>query len=126
MSAFEIYREEAEEKWGNTDAYKEHTRRTANYSKEKWNDLAGEMDRMMGEFALCMKKGETADSAAAQALVKGLQNHITKHYYTCTKEILSGLGQMYVADDRFRSNIDKHGEGTAAYICEAIGVYCRI
>ena len=58
-------------------------------------------------------------------LVKILQNHITEHYYHCTNEILAGLGQMYVADVRFKANIDKHAEGTAAFICEAITVYCR-
>jgi hypothetical protein len=57
--------------------------------------------------------------------VKTLQDHITGNYYHCTKEILAGLGQMYVADERFKSNIDRHGSGTAAFICEAIAVYCR-
>ena len=71
-----------------------------------------------------MKKGEKPDSADAQELVKKLQNHITENYYRCTNEILAGLGQMYVADERFRNNIDKHAEGTAAFICEAIGAYC--
>nr|MCR4718760.1 TipAS antibiotic-recognition domain-containing protein [Bacillota bacterium] len=53
------------------------------------------------------------------------QNHITENYYICTNEILSGLGQMYVADERFRNNIDKNADGTAAFICEAIKVYCH-
>lgn len=76
-------------------------------------------------FALCMKKDESPDSTEAQNLVKMLQNHITENYYICTNEILSGLGQMYVADERFRNNIDKNADGTAAFICEAIKVYCH-
>ena len=123
-SEFEKYKDEAKEKWGNTDAYKEHTERTKNYSKQKWNDLAEGMDHMMAEFALCMKKDETPDSTEAQNLVKRLQNHITENYYLCTNEILAGLGQMYVADERFQNNIDKHADGTAAFICEAIEAYC--
>ena len=124
-SEFEKHKDEVKEKWGKTDAYREHAQRTKNYSKQKWNDLAAEMDHIMAEFALCMRKDETPDSAVAQILVKLLQNHITENYYLCTNEILAGLGQMYVADERFKNNIDKHADGTAAFICEALEVYCR-
>ena len=109
---------------GQTDAYKEHAERTKNYSKQKWNDLAEEMDHIMAEFALCMRKDKSPDSTEAQDLVKMLQNHITENYYLCTNEILASLGQMYVADERFTNNIDKHAGGTATFICEAIAVYC--
>ena len=124
-SEFEKYKAEAQEKWGKTDAYKEHAERTKNYSKQKWNDLAEGMDHIMAEFAVCMKNGETPDSAEAQNLVKTLQNHITENYYLCTNKILAGLGQMYVADERFKRNIDKHADGTAAFISEAIEAYCN-
>ena len=123
-SEFEKYKAEAREKWGNTDAYKHHEEKTSNYSKQKWNALAEGMDCIMEEFSLCMKNGTAPDSAEAQNLVKTLQNHITENYYLCTNEILAGLGQMYVADERFRNNIDKHADGTATFICEAIAVYC--
>ena len=124
-SEFEKYKAEVEQKWGETDAYKEHSERTADYSKQKWYDLACEMDAIMAEFASCMKKGETPDSPEAQNLVKALQKHITENYYYCTNEIMAGLGQMYVADERFRKNIDKHADGTATFICEATEIYCR-
>ena len=124
-SEFEKYKAEAQKKWGKTDAYKEHEDKTKNYSKQKWNDLAEGMDNIMAQFAVCMRNEKTPDSAEAQDLVKMLQNHITENYYLCTNEILSGLGQMYIADERFRNNIDKHADGTAAFICEAIKVYCR-
>jgi hypothetical protein len=67
----------------------------------------------------------SADSAEAQALVTKLQAHITANYYTCTDEILAGLGKMYVADERFKKNIDKHCEGTAEFAADAIVVYCQ-
>ena len=79
----------------------------------------------MAQFAMCMKAENAPDSAEAQSLVKTLQEHITANYYHCTKEILAGLGQMYVADERFQNNIDKHGKGTAAFIRDAIQVYCE-
>ena len=124
-SSFETYKAEAREKWGDTAAYKEHTEKTKDYSKDKWNDLAAGMDALMADFAACMKHGDTPDSPAAQTLVKTLQNYITENYYHCTDEILFGLGQMYVADGRFQKNIDKHAEGTAQFICNAIAVYCK-
>ena len=124
-SEFESYKSEVKAKWGQTDAYKEHAEKTKHYSKEKWNDLAEGMNDIFAEFALCMKKGEVASSCEVQNLVKRLQDHISENYYRCTNEILAGLGQMYVADERFRENIDTNGDGTAAFICEAIEVYCR-
>ena len=77
-----------------------------------------------GGVAECMQNGNTAESVEAQALVKELQNYITENYYTCTNEILAGLGQMYIADERFKNNIDKHAVGTAEFISKAIKVYC--
>ena len=124
-SEFEKYKSEAQEKWGGTDAYKEHRERTRDYSKQKWNDLAQGMDCIMAEFSACLKSGDTPASESAQALVQKLQAHITENYYHCTREILAGLGQMYVADERFKANIDKHADGTAAFICQAIGIYCK-
>jgi DNA-binding transcriptional MerR regulator len=124
-SDFEKYKSEVQEKWGETEAYRQYEENTKNYSEEKWNDLSEGMEHIMAEFAVCMKKG-SPDSEEAQNLVKMLQNHITANYYLCTNEILSGLGQMYVGDERFKSNIDKHSSGTAEFICKAIGVYCTI
>ena len=72
-----------------------------------------------------MKAGEGPQSAAAQALVKRLQQYITDHFYTCTEQILAGLGQMYVADERFRSNIDRHAAGTAEFVSAAIAQYSK-
>ena len=80
---------------------------------------------IFAEFAVCKDNVMSADSAEAQALVAKLQAHITENYYTCTDEILAGLGKMYVADERFKKNIDKYGEGTAEFAAEAIAVYCR-
>ena len=79
---------------------------------------------IFAKFAECKKNGNTADSNETQTLVKELQAYITENYYTCTNEILAGLGQMYVADERFKTNIDKHAVGTAEFISEAIKIFC--
>ncbi len=119
----EKYEKEVKERWGETDAYKEHQEKTKGYSKENWQDANAGLDNILEEFAQCKAGGATPDSKEAIDLVKKLQNHITEQYYTCTNEILAGLGQMYVADERFRKNIDKHGEGTAEFVSEAIKNY---
>ena len=119
------YMAEVKEKWGNTDAYKKHEEKTKDYSKQKWADIADGMDHIMKEFALCMENEACPDSAETQNLVKMLQSYITKNFYLCTNEILAGLGLMYVADDRFRKNIDKYADGTATFISKAIAEYCK-
>ena len=120
-----IYENEARERYGGTAAYREHEQKTRNYTKEKWAEANDGMMAIFAEFAACKKSGEGADSDEAQALVAKLQDHITANYYTCTNEILAGLGKMYIADERFKKNIDKYGEGTAEFASEAIEVYCR-
>lgn len=124
-SEFERYKAEVQEKWGNTDAYKEHIEKTKNYGTGKWSSIASDMDIIFSEFSICMKSGFVPGSEESQNLVRKLQNHITENYYKCTKEILAGLGQMYVADERFKRNIDKHADGTAVYVSEAIAHYCK-
>ena len=114
------YENEARSCWGNTDAYREHEQKTKNYTKEKWTEANYGLMAIFAEFSALKTGGATADSAEAQALVAKLQSHITANYYTCTEEILAGLGKMYVADERFKKNIDKCGEGTAEYASEAI------
>lgn len=122
---FENYKNEAKERWGNTDAYKEYSQKSKGYSKEKFNALGEGMEKVLEEFAICMNSGATFDSEEAQKLVKKLQNYITENFYTCTNEILASLGQMYVADERFKNNIDKHSVGTTEFVSKAIEEFCK-
>ena len=118
-SKLEQYAAEVKERWGNTAAYQESAQRPAAEQKDA---AAG----LMAQFAR-MGRLRTGDPAGqeAQDAVRELQQFITKHFYTCTPEILSGLGQMYTADDRFRASIDAAGgEGTADFAGKAITVYC--
>ena len=117
------YTEEARERWGSTEAYREHEKKTKGYTKEKWAEANDGLMAIFAEFATCKDSGASADSAEAQALVAKLQAHITANYYTCTDEILAGLGKMYAADERFKKNIDKYGEGTAEFAAEGIRIY---
>ena len=119
------YSEEARSRWGTTDAYREHEQKTKNYTKEKWAEANDGLMAIFAEFAAAKANGASLDSADAHALVAKLQEHITEYYYTCTNEILAGLGKMYVADERFKDNIDNYGEGTVEFAAEAIAVYCK-
>ena len=118
------YETEARSRWGATEAYREHEQKTKNYSKEKWAEANDGLMAIFAEFAVCKQNGAEADSDEAQVLVAKLQAHITENYYTCTAEILAGLGKMYVADERFKKNIDKYGEETAEFASQAIAVFC--
>ena len=117
------YSTEARSRWGDTDAYREHEQKRKNYTKEKWAEANDGLMAIFAEFEACKQNGAKADSVEAQELVAKLQAHITANYYTCTDEILAVLGKMYIADERFKKNIDKYGEGTAEFAAEGIRIY---
>ena len=118
------YETEVRERWGDTDAYREHEKKAKNYTKEKWAEINDGLMAIFAEFAKCKNNGFDANSTEVQTLVVKLQEYITQNYYTCTNEILAGLGQMYAADERFKKNIDKYGCGTAEFSSKAIALFC--
>lgn len=119
----EAYTAEAKARWGETEAYGAYEKKAASRTEAEGSLLAGRMMQIFADFG-ALKDGDPA-SEAAQAKVKELQDFISTHYYPCTDAILMGLGQMYVADERFRANIDAAGgEGTAAFVQKAIAVHC--
>ena len=114
------YAEEVRQRWGSTDAYKESQQRNTDFSQ-----AASLLDAVFEEFAELDRSGISPDDEAAKVQVEKLQRCITDNFYTCTNEILAGLGQMYAADVRFKNNIDKHGEGTAEFVSQCIKSYCK-
>ena len=123
-SELDEYAAQAKAKWGETEAYKEFEQKTAGQTPAQMQDTG---DALMDIFAQIGAIRHTSPaSGEAQALVAKLQGFITDHYYTCTKQILRGLGQMYIAGDSMTENIDKAGgEGTADFAHQAIEVYCK-
>lgn len=116
----ERYAAEAKNRWGSTDAYREFEQKgRSKQDNQSAGDAMMDIFREMGQL-----RDQSPASPEAQALVKKLQDHITANFYTCTKQILAGLGQMYTADDRFRKNIDNAGgEGTVDFACKAIEIF---
>lgn len=118
------YKAEAEKRWGNTEEYRDFNRKTKDYGDEKWDEVNNGMNEIFRRFAQLLKAGLSPDCEQAKKTAEALQAFITEKYCTCTKRILSCLGQMYTSDERFRQNIDKHGEGTADFAARAIAAYC--
>lgn len=117
------YAKEVKERWGETEAYLESEKKTCNYNKDQWYEINEESNTLLKAFAANIDKA--LDSKEVQKLVKEWQDFITARFYKCTNEILQGLGQIYVGDERFKKNIDKNGEGTAKFMSEAITIYCE-
>lgn len=117
----EQYKAEAKAKWGNTKAYQEYEQKDIARNEGSYNKIANELMAMFSELGKL--KHLAPDSDEVQKKIFALQKFITDHYYVCTNEILSGLGEMYVCDERFRNNIDKAGgDGTADFVKQAIAV----
>ena len=118
------YAEQAKAKWGRTEAYKEFEQKTAGQTPAQMK-TAG--DALMDLFSQLGEIRHTSPaSREAQALVAKLQSFITEHYYTCTKEILRSLDQMYIAGDSMTENIDRSGgDGTAEFAHQAIDIFCE-
>lgn len=118
-SEIDKYADEAKRKWENTAAYKEFA--------EKHSDSDDKTEEFMQIFAEIGKiKHLEPDSQTVQSMIKKLQNFITENYYTCTDDILKGLGQMYIADERFKNSIDcAGGNGTAEFTAQAINTYYK-
>ncbi|MCI9003759.1 MAG: MerR family transcriptional regulator [Lachnospiraceae bacterium] len=119
----EKYKAEVIAKWGDTKAYQEYLQKDIAQEEERNGRTA---DRLMALFSeLGGVKHLSPNSEEAQKKISALQEFITKHYYTCTNEILRGLGEMYLCDERFQKNIDRAGgDGTAEFVHQAISVYC--
>lgn len=118
------YAKQAKESWGKTEAYQEYEQKSKGRSREDNQMLNVKMMEIFSEFGKI--KDQKPDSEKALELVKELQDFITEHFYTCTNEILRGLGSMYSGSEEFTANIDKAGgDGTAEFADQAIQAYCN-
>ena len=120
----EDYSKRAKEQWGQTAVYEEFEEKSKGMSDTQQKDVINRFMLIFAEFGKLKKIEVSCDTVQSQ--VKKLQDFITENYYTCTKEILSGLGKMYASDGEFTENIDSYGgEGTALFVAKAIEIYCK-
>lgn len=116
------YVEETRQKYAHTDAYKQSQNKTSKYTKEDWAAIMGKSDEIYKKIVSLMDKGP-ADPQVQEAVGEWRQ-YITDSFYNCTLEIFRGLGDLYVSDERFTANIDKYKPGLAAFLKEAMYIYC--
>ncbi|MEU1624313.1 MerR family transcriptional regulator [Streptomyces sp. NPDC020096] len=114
------YAEEVEQRWGHTDAYRQSQRRTASYTKEDWLRIKADADSVNAHIAALMETGAEPDSEAAMDLAEEHRQHICRFFYDCTYQIHTGIGGMYVADERFTATYEAVKPGMAAFLRDAI------
>jgi MerR family transcriptional regulator, thiopeptide resistance regulator len=111
---------EAEERWGDTDAFKESQRRVARYGADEWRRIKAEAEEIEAGFAAAHTDGEPPGGDRAIELAERHRAHISRWFYECPTEIHRGLGALYVADPRFTEHYDRIAEGLARFVCDAI------
>ncbi|MDP5276603.1 MerR family transcriptional regulator [Chengkuizengella axinellae] len=114
------YAEEAKQKFG--EAYNKTVEKTKNYTEEDWKNITEEANGIYAKLASRMEFG--AEDEQAQEAIHEWRQHITKYFYECTIDTFKGLGEMYVADERFTKNIDKHKKGLAQFMKDTMYIYC--
>jgi DNA-binding transcriptional MerR regulator len=114
------YEKEAEERWGNTDAYKESARRTKRYTKQDWIEVRKETEAVNEALAALLDAGVPADDPRAMDQAEQHRLNIDKRFYPVSYEMHVGLAQMYIADPRFAANYEKIRPGLAQYMHDAI------
>lgn len=114
------YEEEARERWGDTDAYQQSARRTRGYSDADWAEIKAASDDLLRRICACMQGGAPAHSPAAVALAEEHRLQIDRYYYPCSRAMHRNLAQLYTDDERFTANLDRFGDGTAAFLAASI------
>jgi MerR family transcriptional regulator, thiopeptide resistance regulator len=114
------YDTEAEERWGQTDAYKESRRRTSSYTKDDWLRIKEEGADVERRFAEALRSGAAPDSAQAMDVAEEHRQHISRWFYDCPPEMHAGLGRMYVEDERFTAHYEQVAPGLAQYVSAAV------
>jgi DNA-binding transcriptional MerR regulator len=114
------YDAEVEERWGETDAYRESRRRTSSYTKDDWLRIKAEGADVERRFAQALRSGVAADSEQAMDVAEEHRQHISRWFYDCPPEMHAGLGRMYVEDERFTAHYEEIAPGLAQYVSTAV------
>jgi DNA-binding transcriptional MerR regulator len=112
--------DEAQERWGESDAFKQSARRAAAYTKDDWLAIKAEADDVTREYADAMASGASTDSSVAMDAAERHRQHIGRWFYDCSYDMHRGLGDMYVADPRFTATYDEVAPGLAVFVRDAI------
>jgi len=116
---------EAEQRWGQTDAYKESMRRAKQYSKEDWAAIKAEAEAATDRLATLFAEGKAPDGAEAMDAAEAQRTHISRWFYPCSHAMHVGLARMYQADPRFTQHYEKRAQGLAAFVARAFEANAR-
>ena len=116
----EEYQQEAEQRWGDTEAWKQSHRRAAAYTKDDWQRIKAEADDNLAAFADALRAGEAADGERARTLAEEHRTHIGRWFYDCSYQLHQRLGETYVSDPRFTATYEQVQPGLAQYVCDAV------
>lgn len=114
------YAEEAQQRWGDGDAWKISQARARGYSKDDWARIQAEADAITRDFLDAMQRGDAADGDAAMALAESHREHIAQYHYPCDHAMHANVAAMYTADPRFQAHYDRYADGLATYIEAAV------
>jgi DNA-binding transcriptional MerR regulator len=114
------YEEEARQRWGDTEGYKESVRRTSHYTAEDWARCRSEGERNYNDAAAAMNAGTAPEDASVLAVAERHRVHISEWFYPCSKAMHCKLADMSEADTRFSASIDRYGKGLTAFLAAAI------
>lgn len=114
------YEEEAEQRWGDSDAYRQSRERTRRYGKADWERIKAEGEALNARYLALMDAGAAPDSEEARAAAEAHRAYFSRWFYDASAEMMAGLAQMWVEDERFTRNIDRARPGLAAYQSAAV------
>jgi DNA-binding transcriptional MerR regulator len=114
------YEEEARQRWGDTESYRQSQQRASSYSKEDWLRLKAEAETVNQGLLAAMRAGVPADGTAAMDAAEAHRQHISRWFYDCGYDLHRGLADMYLADERFTAHYDDQAPGLARYAHDAI------
>lgn len=114
------YEAEAEQRWGDSEAFRESKRRTARYGADDWKRFGAEQAAILADAFALLSEGERPDSPAAMAVAERHRLAIDRWFYPCNTALHRGLSDLYDSDARFSASIDAHGAGLTAFLVAAI------
>lgn len=114
------YEQEAEQRWGQSDAYRESKRRTERYSAEDWKRLKAEQEAIYRDAAAAQQAGRAATEPAVLEIAERHRLSIDRWFYPCSRDLHRGLADLYESDSRFADNIDRYGAGLTRFLVAAI------
>ena len=114
------YADEARQRWGRTEAFRESQRRAAGYTLSDWDRIKRETNAVEARLAAAMREGWSADSTIVMELAEAHRELLSRWFYDCSPELHRALGSMYVEDQRFTEHYDERAPGLASFLCDAI------